>query len=61
MGMCRVIESYLIRRAVLDLTTKNYNRLFLQVAERAAAVRVHKPRTGKATWCGKRGYRLAER
>ena len=32
MGMCRVIESYLIRRAVLDLTTKNYNRLFLQVA-----------------------------
>ena len=30
-GMGRVIESYLIRRAVLNLTTKNYNRLFLQV------------------------------
>ena len=27
----RVIESYLIRRAVVGLTTKNYNRLFLQV------------------------------
>ena len=30
-AICRVIESYLIRRAVLGLTTKNYNRLFLQV------------------------------
>ena len=29
-GMGRVIESYLIRRAVAGLTTKNYNRLFLQ-------------------------------
>ena len=28
--MGRVIESYLIRRAVAGLTTKNYNRLFLQ-------------------------------
>jgi hypothetical protein len=28
--MGRVIESYLIRRAVVGLTTKNYNRLFLQ-------------------------------
>ena len=27
----RVIESYIIRRAVVGLTTKNYNRLFLQV------------------------------
>ena len=26
----RVIESYIIRRAVVGLTTKNYNRLFLQ-------------------------------
>ena len=31
MGVGRVIESYLIRRAVLGLTTQNYNRLFLQV------------------------------
>ena len=30
-GVGRVIESYLIRRAVLGLTTQNYNRLFLQV------------------------------
>ena len=30
-GIGRVIESYLIRRATLGLTTKNYNRLFLQV------------------------------
>ena len=30
LGICRVIESYIIRRAVLGLTTKNYNRLFLQ-------------------------------
>ena len=29
-GVGRVIESYLIRRAVLGLTTQNYNRLFLQ-------------------------------
>lgn len=27
----RVLESYLLRRAVLGLTTKNYNRLFLQM------------------------------
>lgn len=27
----RVLESYLLRRAVLGLTTKNYNRLFLQL------------------------------
>ena len=29
--MGRLIESYLIRRAVLDLNTKNYNRFFLQM------------------------------
>ena len=29
-GMCRVIESYLIRRAILGLTTKNYNQVFLR-------------------------------
>ena len=29
-GVGRVIESYLIRRGVLGLTTQNYNRLFLQ-------------------------------
>ena len=29
-AMCRVIESYLIRRAILGLPTGNYNRLFLQ-------------------------------
>ncbi len=29
--MGRLIESYLIRRAVIDLNTKNYNRFFLQV------------------------------
>ena len=30
-GVGRVIESYLIRRAVVGLSTQNYNRLFLQV------------------------------
>ena len=30
-GIGRVIESYILRRAVIGLTTKNYNRLFLQV------------------------------
>ena len=29
-AMGRVVESYLLRRAVLGLSTKNYNRLFLQ-------------------------------
>lgn len=31
-AMGRVVESYILRRAVLGLTTKNYNRLFLQAA-----------------------------
>lgn len=29
-SIARVVESYILRRAVLGLTTKNYNRLFLQ-------------------------------
>lgn len=32
-GALRVLESFLVRRAVCGLTTKNYNRLFLQLVE----------------------------
>ncbi len=30
--ICKVVESYLLRRVICDLTNKNYNRVFLQLA-----------------------------